>query len=355
VQEARPVLLTVTGANDRSPDVGGEALEGDLLLRGLTGWGETVHVRHARASGLSDLEAGFTFPVNAYDTRIGMRGQIVDSEVVEEPFSLLDVVSRASEAEVSLRHPLYRGVGQELQVALLGQRRSSETELLGRRFSFSEGVQDGRSTVTVLRLVADWLDRSQDQVLALRGTASWGIDALDATENPDGLPDSDFFSLLLQAQYVRRLGLLDASLVARLDGQFSNDRLLRLEKFAVGGIDTVRGYRENTLVRDNGVVGSLELRVPVWQIRLPGIADAPGDGQVELAPFVDAGRSWDNGPAGNPSPTFLASYGIGLRWAPTSYLRGFLYLAERIRDIDDPPVGDRQDSGIHFRFSIDLL
>jgi hemolysin activation/secretion protein len=36
-----------------------------------------------------------------------------------------------------------------------------------------------------------------------------------------------------------------------------------IEQFSLGGIDTVRGYRQNQIVADNGVFGSVELSVPL--------------------------------------------------------------------------------------------
>ena len=46
-----------------------------------------------------------------------------------------------------------------------------------------------------------------------------------------------------------------------------NDRIIpgfsNAEKFSLGGVNSVRGYRENELVSDNGVIGSMELRIPL--------------------------------------------------------------------------------------------
>ena len=71
--------------------------------------------------------------------------------------------------------------------------------------------------------------------------------------------------------------------------QISADPLLSIERFAIGGRDTVRGYRENQLVRDSGVVASAELRIPLWRdsLRRP---------LLELVPFMDYGTGWNDGP-----------------------------------------------------------
>jgi len=82
----------------------------------------------------------------------------------------------------------------------------------------------------------------------------------------------------------RRLTDWGLQALTRLDVQLASAPLLPLEQIAVGGRYSVRGYRENQLVRDNGVIGSVEARVPV--VRNVSWADV-----VELASFMDAGTA----------------------------------------------------------------
>ena len=133
-------------------------------------------------------------------------------------------------------------------------------------------------------------------------------------------------------------------LVFRTDLQLAEDLLLSLEQFSMGGHSTVRGYRENELVRDNGIVSSLELRVPLW-------SDAPGWPTVELAPFFDWGNSWNTDrPFAQKEPETLMSAGVGLRFAFTRYLEGQIYWGEELRKVDDPPDDrDLQDTGVQFQ------
>lgn len=65
------------------------------------------------------------------------------------------------------------------------------------------------------------------------------------------------------------LGALNdrSRLLLRASAQLSDDPLMSLEKLAIGGVDTVRGFRENTYVRDNGVALSVEMQLPVWGYR----------------------------------------------------------------------------------------
>jgi hemolysin activation/secretion protein len=58
---------------------------------------------------------------------------------------------------------------------------------------------------------------------------------------------------------------------------------LPLEQMAIGGRFSVRGYRENTMVRDHGLIVSLEGRIPLVENRRWAEF-------VQLVPFVDFGR-----------------------------------------------------------------
>jgi len=111
----------------------------------------------------------------------------------------------------------------------------------------------------------------------------------------------------------------------------------------------VRGYRENTLVRDNAFLTSLEARVPL--VRNTRWAD-----YLELAPFIDFGRAWDTARQ-TPDPQDIASVGIGLRWAATVPLLVPLrptlevYWGHKLRDVTTPG-GNLQDMGVHFQVTL---
>jgi hemolysin activation/secretion protein len=81
------------------------------------------------------------------------------------------------------------------------------------------------------------------------------------------------------------------------------DSLLSLEKFSIGGVDTVRGYRQNQLVADNGILGAIELRIPVTK----------NPRTLQLTPFFEVGTGWNNR-SENPDPSFIASLGLGMEW-----------------------------------------
>jgi len=94
-------------------------------------------------------------------------------------------------------------------------------------------------------------------------------------------PSSEFFIWLGQAQYAWRMLDDGTQLVLRGNAQFSDSPLLPLERIAVGGFNTVRGYRENQLVRDDGFSISTEFHYPLIG------GDIHSAHKLTLASFMD--------------------------------------------------------------------
>jgi hemolysin activation/secretion protein len=244
---------------------------------------------------------------------------------------------------VFVRQPLYQTANREFALALGFDHRNNDSSLLGQPYNLSPGSVDGEMVVSVLRFSQEWLDRGPNHVLALRSTFNFGLDVWDATDDGSaGNPDAKFFSWLGQAQYVQRLFNTQNELVLRVTGQYTDERLLSLEQFSVGGLDTVRGYLENQLVRDRGIVSSVEVRIPI-------LFNKAGAGIVKLAPFFDCGGAWnidDSQP-----PNTLASVGMGLLVTPNDHFSAIVYWGHRLRDVDIPNDSGLQEDGIHFKLS----
>jgi hemolysin activation/secretion protein len=353
VVETPPYRTDVRISNDRSPSIGAEGAELTFTFGNLLDRSDPLRFQIEASEGLRDLSFSYSVPVTPRDLRVFVAGEVSESDVVEEPFNEIDVESEASSIQIGASLPVIRTLDQELHLEASLERERSTTFLLGRRFSFSPGVEDGQSDVTALRLAQQWQHRATDQVIALRFTESIGLDLLGATTNSGDIPDGQFFAWLGQAQYVRRLNEADWQLALRGDVQLTPDPLLPLEKIAIGGLDTVRGYRENQLVLDNGWVVSAELRVPLGRLQIPKVALAPDDGLVQIAPFVDTGGGW-NRKAQEPDPRTICSVGAGLRWQLSSRIGARLDIGVPLKDVDDPDDKDLQDYGIHFEISTAL-
>jgi hemolysin activation/secretion protein len=129
--------------------------------------------------------------------------------------------------------------------------------------------------------------------------------------------------------------------------QIAHDPLLPVEKMPVGGVHSVRGYRENLLVRDNGLTASLEWRLPLFP---NGRRKAGFDaGALTMAAFADFGQSWDQD-TGLPSDSKerIYSVGAGALWQPLPTVGAQLYYGEGLKDLATGG-DDLQDRGWHFR------
>jgi hemolysin activation/secretion protein len=219
--------------------------------------------------------------------------------------------------------------------------RRSKTFLLGSGFSFVEGPDDGEAEVSVLRFGWQRLGANERRVLASRVQMSVGVNAFGATIDGDrDVPDGRFAALLGQVQWAERLPWWSSQLIARFDAQLTNDPLLGLEQISLGGRATVRGYREDTLIRDEGFVFSLEWRVPVWS--------GGGVARAEVRPFFDWSRSW-NIERDEVGPGTLKSVGLGVYVVPMKGVDAELYWGYALNELDYASEYDIQDDGFHFR------
>jgi hemolysin activation/secretion protein len=355
LHEQQPFRVGLQVDNERPPSVG----SGEILLvaadRNLTGHSDPVDVTYGIAEGgnhgfkfsdFSNVAGSYAVPLTPYDTTFRVSASKNDFAIVEEPFNSLDFTSESYRWTLGLRQPLYQTANQELVISVTFDRRYSKTFQGATAFDFpGSGSTNGTEQVSALRFSQEWMGRDQNQVLALRSTISWGIDAFDITD--DGTSrDARFFAWQGQAQYVRRLFNTPDQLILRVQGQWTGDQLLSLEQFSLGGADSVRGYRENQLLRDRGVESTVELRFPV-------LLNKTGAPAVQLAPFFDFGGGWNVG-GPTPNPTTISSAGIGLLLTPNKRLNAQLYWGHPFRDVHNPH-DDPQDLGLHFKMSFEAF
>jgi hemolysin activation/secretion protein len=346
VKEERPYKLFLEFNNNQSPSVGAERGEIHFAYHSLTGNGDILQGMLGATDGLTEIDMTYGFPLTIYDTKVEFHYRKNEATVEEEPFDKLNIKSKSDTYGLTLSQPIYRKSNRNLTVSLTGERRHSKSFLLGRRFSFSPSARDGQTDIFALRFAQQWVQSSQKQALNGRSTINWGINAFGATSSNFD-EDSSFLSWLGQIRWLRRLSATNIIVVFRTDLQLSKDPLLPIEKFSIGGMDSVRGYRTNQLVRDNGLSSSIELRIPV-------IHTKQGEGIVHLAPFIDYGRSW-NSDRDTPQPRTLASTGMGFLWKMNEKINFQFYgafdLKKDVKTIDN----DLQDKGIHFRLTVKLF
>jgi len=343
IEESVVYWVTTAFDNWRSPAVDENRLSLSAGNINFTGHGDVLAIDFRATDGLDDFDVSYDVPLTAANLRAAAYYGSTDSIVVERPFNLIDIQSDSRTVGAALSRPFRRDSGSVLTATLGLEKREADNWLLGEPFSFTPGEQDGHSEVSVAYLTADWLWPAGNRVTGLMLSVRHGVGLFDPTINASG-PDSDFSSLRAQFQHVRVLDWRDSKFVIRSSAQLAATSLLALEKFSVGGHTTVRGYRENQLVRDNGLALSIELQVPLF-------VDEEGHMTRDLlvAPFIDYGVAWDRG-SGSPTTqrTSLRSIGVGFHWRPTP---NWVFRADYGYAIDDvvTPTDALQDQGLQFR------
>jgi len=355
VKEASPWKAWLDFSNYQTPVVGAERGLATIAHQNVTGNGDTFSFTYGRSQGVNPIvDTSYSLPLNRYDTTFIASYRRNDFLVVDNAFRFLDLNANTEIIGFTLRQPIYRTLTDEFAVAITGEhlynKVTSVFDLPGVPSLFIPGSSDtGVSTVSALRFIQEYVHRTSTSVIAARSRFSVGLDVLNATNNSGPLPDGQFFSWLGQVQAVRRFDDWGGmQLLGQMSLQVANDRLFPLEQIPVGGRFSVRGYRENTLIRDNAFLASVETRYPV-------IKYATGEDLLQFAQFVDLGRAW-NAKGTTPDPQTLASVGLGLRWSilPLDRARFELYWGLPLNHVPHPP-GNLQDHGIHFQFVVQVL
>jgi hemolysin activation/secretion protein len=355
VKDANPFRAWLEFNNYQTPVVGAERGLATVAHQNLTGHGDPFTFTYGRSSGVNPIiDTAYTLPLNAYDTTFTAYYRKNSFLVVEDPFQTLDLNVDSQIIGLALRQPVYRTVYDEFALGITGEhlylKTTSAFDVPGLPSLFIPGSSDtGVATVSALRFIQEYVHRSPTLVFAALSRFSVGLNVLGATINTGAVPDGQFFSWMGQTQAVKRLedwwGL---QILGRVAVQLANDRLFPLEQMPVGGRFSVRGYRENTLVRDDAVMASVETRFPLF--RFPS-----GEDRLQFAQFIDFGRAWA-AKGETPDPTTLASIGVGLRWAilPLERARFEVYWGQQLNHVRGGE-GNLQDYGIHLQLVVAVL
>lgn len=352
VVEANPMKAFVEYNNHVSPGVGENQLRGTVVHRNLTGlsmgFGASAQALPFAVGLFPSIDALYLIPLNRYDTTFAASYRYVNYKVVQDPFRSLDIRSETQIWTVSLRQPVYRTLHDDIALTIVGEYEQNANTLSGLPFDSVTGMKNGFGNVAALRFVQEWTHRTTTSVFAARSRFTTGIGVLDATVNstPD-VADGQFFSWLGQFQWLKQFESTRIELHNLVKVQIANDRLLPLEQISVGGRYSVRGYRENTLLRDNGIVYQFESRFPLWR-------SSAGFPSLQFCPFADLGHSWSaKGSIGDVHT--LASVGVGLRFNFSPLTNLNVYWGHRlVTNNVSNPHDSLQDEGVHVQFVLNL-
>ena len=340
IEEEKTLSAGILLDNRRSPSVGSFRRQLQLSDANLLGQGDGLSFAYTNTDGSNAFDLNYIFPLNPNNGTINLAAGTTDNNVVETPFQDFDIKAKARYLDITLRQPLLRTPREEFAIGLTTAWREGRTSILGEDFPLSPGADDkGKSRISAIRFFQDYTVRSNEQLLAFRSQFSLGLGLFNATINNEA-PDSRFLSWRGQGQWIRRLQK-DTLIFVSSDIQLANRALLPLEQFGLGGFNSVRGYRQDLLLSDNGISASAELRFPII-----GRSDG-GFGVLQITPFIDAGRVWNSSGRKNAEPQNLLSVGTGLRWELTDSLTASFYWGIPLVDVKSRER-TWQEKGLHF-------
>ena len=128
---------------------------------------------------------------------------------------------------------------------------------------------------------------------------------------------------------------------ARGGWQFAAQPLISNEQYAIGGVDTVRGYLESAALGETGISLSLEARTPNQGKKIADALD-----ELHLLAFVDGGYVQVREPITAEDRFTLAGAGLGLRLKGWGGVSAGLDWAVALKDLGST---ERGDSRAHFR------
>ncbi len=310
IGEAPSFNAQVALDNGRSPSVGSFRRRLQINEANLLGLGDNLTVGYTNTDGSNSFDAGYTLPLNPRNGTLTFNYGTTSSNVIEYPFNILDIESASRYYDLTFRQPVVQTPTQEFALGFTASRRESDISSLLQRegvpaSELSPGADErGRTRVSSLQFFQEWTSRNSREVIAARSQFNIGIGAFDATINTES-PDSRFFSWQGQAQWVRLLAD-ETLLLVRANMQLADRSLVPIEQFGLGGLRSVRGYRQDLLLTDNGILATAEVQYPI--LRIP-----QSQTLLQVVPFFDVGSGW-NSNRENPDVNTLVSVGLGLQW-----------------------------------------
>lgn len=349
VERARPYSLAFALNNYRPPSIGEKAYDLNGEVRDLTGFGDLVDVDLTGAlnfSGGVGYSVNWVFPLNRYGTALSMQVQRAETVVTEEPLTPLDIRSTIERQELKLTQPLWSSLSQQFSLGASVAHEENSTVLDGTPFSFLPGAVNGSTKSITERLIPDYSYRSPQQYWGVRLTLLHAF-LLDYPSGPVSyvLPNQQYFLWTGQIHNLWEIPGSPFELESRATLQRTDARISDLHALEIGGINSVRGFRENELLASNVDNLNIDFR---W-LALPGARGArPG---VTLGTFFDWGSGHE---VGAPTDTF-SSVGLTWRLKWPHVQADFAFGARLIHPgFVDQEHGSWQDHGIHAQIAAAL-
>jgi len=259
--------------------------------------------------GTNSIYNGYEIPIGYSGLRLGGLLSKGNSSVIEGDYKEYDIKAKTTTYSVYLSKPIYNN--RKLYIgsnASLNFKRS-KIYMLGVPIEDLGGDPTSRITTTKLSLTSILNDKYGQW--AHSSDFHFGLEALGGKE--------EFFKYTGNIQRVTLLGK-NSMLILKGSTQLTGRQLPSLERFQVGGANTVHGYPESYSVADCGYFFNSELRYPL--IFLPKkIGKYEFRNRFQGSLFMDIGRNYNKDKSG-AEVVKLMGVGGGVRVKLSKYLSG---------------------------------
>ncbi len=323
----------------------------DTLGQKTTGWlRQSVGVSHGNLTGRDDqitVRGIVSEGAGLYGGAMSYLRPLTSTGV----FGTLDVSGVKSEVRDNLKFLKAHGNATTVSPGLiipLMRRTHWETEAtlgldIKRVRTFEDAVSTSKDDLRVVRGGINLLQEDSRGRSLFVQEMRVGLPTLGASHPEDvaasrGGAGGEFVRYTASLLRQQNMPFLGSTLVGRLSGQLTSDRLVFGEQFRLGGFETVRGYPEGEYLADYGWQSTLELRTPLDRL-LPGPEDSKRlysrlRRSLLLVGFWDHAEGFlRHARATEDEDAKLSGLGFGFRLRPT---------AESVFQIDwGWPVADR--------------
>ena len=279
----------------------------------------------------------YTFPVNYCGTRVGASYSYLEYTAGKE-LEVLDAAGKSRIASLWISHPIVRTRHLSVFGDIGVDYKHLTNDILDMQLYKDELVVLRASTFV------DWVDvwngRNYFSATLKKGVKDASIESRHEA-------DSMFTKMeFLAGRYQLFPYGINGELT--VGGQFSADRLPSGEELSVGGAGTVRGYAQSEYSGDNGVYGTLEVRVPFWTRDFKWIGAETWGFSLAFAAFIDAASvSVKEAAIDEVRSGEFVGQGFGLRFALSPYVEAKVDWARRIGG-EEPQDEDFRNDGVWY-------
>lgn len=319
--EPQNITWTIYSDNAGS-DTSGEYRGGLFFTdRSLTGVRDTLSMNTMLSDGTKSFGLGYNRPLGHSGTKLNLQYSTNSVRITDGPLEALNVRGHAYAASVGVSQPLVVTEKTRTEATLDYGQQNSKTDFSG----------------------VHWLDDTIKGVTAGYSVTNYGNSSIvyqkhsfnTGTHTDIYDKDRDFSLYSLNGMY-QKAYQHGQSLSVRFDAQRGfNNYMPSARQFYIGGMYSVRGYKESLLGGDSGYSVGLEYAVPVTD-----------DKRTNVFGFVDHGEVYGDSAF---EDHILTSCGLGVRTTVAQTISATVTLGlPLLRDINSTEVSKTR---IHFMLS----